>query len=149
MLSPIRCRSMGRSAPHCLAGLLVALTLVPAAQASDAPPPPPPMAPAAAPAPLPATPPNSTPTQALVEVATLACRTALARRYDAAAEQLDVWLAPAMAIAIESGDLALPALRRDGLQLGWMVRGKPAPLPIGLCRTDGAGEVKAIEAQKD
>jgi len=141
MLSPIRCRSMGRSAPHCLAGLVVALALVSAGQAADAPPPPP-MAPAATAAPLPAT-------QALVEVATLACRTALARRYGAAAEQVEVWLAPAIAIAIESGELALPALRRDGLPLGWMVRGKPAPLPIGLCRTDGAGAVKAIEEQKD
>jgi len=142
MLSPIRCRSMGRSAPHCLAGLVVAIALVSAGQAADAPPPPPPMAPAPTAAPLPAT-------QALVEAATLACRTALARRYGAAAEQVEVWLAPAMAIAIESGELALPALRRDGLQLGWMVRGKPAPLPIGLCRTDGAGAVKAIDEQKD
>ncbi|MEI6615845.1 MAG: hypothetical protein WCL59_04630 [Cyanobium sp. ELA507] len=132
---------MGRSAPHCLAGLVVALALVSAGQAADAPPPPP-MAPAATAAPLPAT-------QALVEVATLACRTALARRYGAAAEQVEVWLAPAIAIAIESGELALPVLRRDGLPLGWMVRGKPAPLPIGLCRTDGAGAVKAIEEQKD
>jgi len=146
MLSPIRCRSMGRSAPHCLAGLVVAIALVSAGQAADAPPPPP-MAPATADAPLPATPLPAT--QALVEVATLACRTALARRYGAAAEQVEVWLAPAIAIAIESGQLALPALRRDGLQFGWMVRGKPAPLPIGLCRTDGAGAVKAIEEQKD
>ena len=142
MLSPIRCRSMGRSAPHCLAGLVVAIALVSAGQAADAPPPPPPMAPAPTAAPLPAT-------QALVEAATLACRTALARRYGAASEQVEVWLAPAMAIAIESGELALSALRRDGLQLGWMVRGKPAPLPIGLCRTDGAGAVKAIDEQKD
>jgi len=147
MLSPIRCRSMGRSAHHYLAGLVVAIALVSAGQAADAPPPPPPMAPAATAAPLPATPLPAT--QALVEVATLACRTALARRYGAAAEQVEVWLAPAMAIAIESGELALPALRRDGLQLGWMVRGKPAPVPIGLCRTDGAGAVKAIDEQKD
>lgn len=147
MLSPIRCRSMGRSAPHCLAGLVVAIALVSAAEAADAPPPPPPMAPAAADAPPTAAPLPAT--QALVEVATLACRTALARRYGAAAEQVEVWLAPAIAIAIESGQLALPALRRDGLQFGWMVRGKPAPLPIGLCRTDGAGAVKAIEEQKD
>jgi len=147
MLSPVCCRSMGRSAPHDLAGLVVAIALVSAGQAADAPPPPPPMAPAATAAPLPATPLPAT--QALVEVATLACRTALARRYGAAAEQVEVWLAPAMAIAIESGELALPALRRDGLQLGWMVRGKPAPVPIGLCRTDGAGAVKAIDEQKD
>jgi hypothetical protein len=138
---------MGRSAHHYLAGLVVAIALVSAGQAADAPPPPPPMAPAATAAPLPATPLPAT--QALVEVATLACRTALARRYGAAAEQVEVWLAPAMAIAIESGELALPALRRDGLQLGWMVRGKPAPVPIGLCRTDGAGAVKAIDEQKD
>jgi hypothetical protein len=142
-LSPIRFRSMGRFAPHCLTGLVVALALVSAARAADAPTPPsPPMPPATAAAPLPAT-------QALVEAATLACRTVLARRYGAAAEQVEVWLAPAMAIAIESGELALPALRRDGLQLGWMVRGKPAPMPIGRCRTDGAGAVKAIEEQKD
>jgi hypothetical protein len=54
-----------------------------------------------------------------------------------------------LAIAIEEGSLPLAALRRDGLQLGWMVRGKPAPVPIGLCRSDGRGAVRAIEEQKD
>jgi hypothetical protein len=62
---------------------------------------------------------------------------------------VDVWLAPGLAIAIEEGSLPLAALRRDGLQLGWMVRGKPAPVPIGLCRSDGRGAVRAIEEQKD
>jgi hypothetical protein len=30
-----------------------------------------------------------------------------------------------------------------------MVLGKPDPLPIGVCRTDGGAAVRAIEVQPD
>lgn len=141
MLLPLHSALMGRPA---LAAAVVLLALAaaappPARSVDPAPPPPLPST-----APLPAT-----AAQPLVEAALAACRTALAQRYAAAPEQVDVWLAPGLAIAIEDGSLPLAALRRDGLELGWMVRGKPAPLPIGLCRSDGSGAVRAIEQQKD
>jgi hypothetical protein len=135
---------MGRSAPAVAAGVLLALAsaALPLARAADPAPPPPPPPPSAALPPAAAA-------QPLVEAAIAACRTALVQRYAAAPEQVDVWLAPGLSIAIEDGSLPLVALRRDGLQLGWMVRGKPAPVPIGLCRSDGSGAVRAIEEQKD
>jgi len=142
---PSRSALMGRSAPAVAAGVLLALAsaALPLARAADpAPPPPPPPPPSAAPPPAAAA-------QPLVEAAIAACRRALVQRYAAAPEQVEVWLVPGLAIAIEDGSLPLVALRRDGLQLGWMVRGKPAPVPIGLCRSDGSGAVRAIEEQKD
>ena len=141
---PSRSALMGRSAPAVAAGVLLALAsaALPLARAADPAPPPPPPPPSAALPPAAAAHP-------LVEAAIAACRTALVQRYAAAPEQVDVWLAPGLSIAIEDGSLPLVALRRDGLQLGWMVRGKPAPVPIGLCRSDGSGAVRAIEEQKD
>lgn len=85
----------------------------------------------------------------LVNSANGACRNALVRRYDAMAANLDLWLTPGLRIGIESGETSLAELRRSGLQFGWMVRGRPAPVPIGLCRTSGEGRVLAIEEQQD
>ena len=146
---PSRSALMGRTALAVAAGVLLALAsaALPVARAVDPAPPPPPPPPSAAP---PSTvPPSAAAAQPLVEAALAACRTALVQRYAAAPEQVDVWLAPGLSIAIEDGSLPLAVLRREGLQLGWMVRGKPAPVPIGLCRTDGGGAVRAIEEQKD
>ena len=78
-----------------------------------------------------------------------ACRTSLASRYQADPANLEIWLTPGLRIAIEGGELGLAALRREGLQFGWMLRGRPAPAPIGLCRTRGDGSVAALEEQKD
>lgn len=141
MLLPSRSALMGRPAlaAACVLLVLAAAAPPPARAVDPAPPPPPP----------PGAQPPATAAQPLVEAALAACRTALAQRYAAAPEQVDVWLVPGLAIAIEDGSLPLAALRRDGLQLGWMVRGKPAPVPIGLCRSDGRGAVRAIEEQKD
>jgi len=87
--------------------------------------------------------------EALVAEAAQSCRTSLASRYAADPASLEIWLTPGLRIAIESGDLGSAALRREGLQFGWMLRGRPAPAPIGLCRTRGDGTVAAIEEQKD
>ena len=87
--------------------------------------------------------------EALVAGAAQACRTSLASRYAADPASLEIWLTPGLRIAIESGDLGSAAVRREGLQFGWMLHGRPAPAPIGLCRTRGDGTVAAIEEQKD
>ena len=87
--------------------------------------------------------------EALVAGAAQACRTSLASRYQADPANLEIWLTPGLRIAIEGGELGLAALRREGLQFGWMLRGRPAPAPIGLCRTRGDGSVAALEEQKD
>jgi hypothetical protein len=87
--------------------------------------------------------------QRLVASAAEACRSALARRFATRSPQVQAWLVPSLTIAIEAGDTSLAALRRDGLAFGWMVLGKPDPLPIGVCRTDGAAAVRAIEVQPD
>jgi len=87
--------------------------------------------------------------EALVAGAAQACRTALASRYAADPASLEIWLTPGLRIAIDSGDLGSAAVRREGLQFGWMLNGRPAPAPIGLCRTRGDGTVAAIEEQKD
>ena len=87
--------------------------------------------------------------EALVAGAAQACRTSLASRYAAEPASLEIWLTPGLRIAIDSGDLGSAAVRREGLQFGWMLNGRPAPAPIGLCRTRGDGTVAAIEEQKD
>jgi hypothetical protein len=87
--------------------------------------------------------------EALVASAAQACRTALASRYAADPASLEIWLTPGLRIAIDSGELGSAAVRREGLQFGWMLNGRPAPAPIGLCRTRGDGTVAAIEVQKD
>ena len=87
--------------------------------------------------------------QALVGRAEQACREGLARRFAEPATSADVWLTPGLSIAIEAGDAGLADLRRNGLQFGWMLSAKPAPAPIGLCRTSGEGRVVAIEQQPD
>ena len=87
--------------------------------------------------------------EGLVAGAAQACRTSLASRYQADPANLEIWLTPGLRIAIEGGELGLAAVRREGLQFGWMLRGRPAPAPIGLCRTRGDGTVAAIEEQKD
>jgi len=87
--------------------------------------------------------------EALVAGAAEACRTSLASRYRADPASLDIWLTPGLRIAIDGGDLGVSAVRREGLQFGWMLRGRPAPVPIGLCRTSGDGTVASIEEQKD
>ena len=87
--------------------------------------------------------------ETLVASAAQACRTALASRYTADPASLEIWLTPGLRIAIDSGDLGSAAVRREGLQFGWMLNGRPAPAPIGLCRTRGDGTVAAIEVQKD
>jgi len=85
----------------------------------------------------------------LVDGAAQACRTSLASRYAAEPASLEIWLTPGLRIAIDAGELGAAAVRRDGLQFGWMLLGRPAPAPIGLCRTRGDGTVAAIEEQKD
>ena len=87
--------------------------------------------------------------EALVDTAVRACRTALASRYAADPASLEIWLTPGLRIAIDSGELGSAAVRREGLQFGWMLNGRPAPAPIGLCRTREDGTVAAIEVQKD
>lgn len=87
--------------------------------------------------------------EALVSSAAEACRTSLASRYSADPASLEVWLTPGQRIAIDSGELGQAAVRREGLQFGWLLRGRPAPAPIGLCRTRGDGSVAGIEEQKD
>lgn len=87
--------------------------------------------------------------EALVSSAAQACRTSLASRYSADPASLEVWLTPGQRIAIDSGELGQAAVRREGLQFGWLLRGRPAPAPIGLCRTRGDGSVAGIEEQKD
>ena len=87
--------------------------------------------------------------EALVAGAAEACRTSLASRYGAEPASLEIWLTPGLRIAIDGGELGLAAVRREGLQFGWMLPGRPAPAPIGLCRTRGDGTVAAIEEQKD
>ena len=87
--------------------------------------------------------------EGLVAGAAQACRTSLASRYQADPANLEIWLTPGLRIAIEGGELGLAALRREGLQFGWLLRGRPAPAPIGLCRTRGDGSVAALEEQKD
>lgn len=134
------------------AALTLALPLSPAvAQPVPQPPLPPP--PAASgdrtdtPAPL-ASPPDPA-LRDLVEAGSTACRAALARRFATIPDRVDAWLVPGLAIAIEAGERNLAALRREGLAFGWIVRGRPDPLPIGLCRTDGQAAVLAIEEQKE
>ena len=100
-------------------------------------------------APTPAGPTLDPALQALIESSMAACRSALARRFKTTAEQVDAWQVPSQAIAIEAGEKTLAALRQEGLQFGWMVRGRPDPAPIGLCRTGGDAAVRAIEEQKD
>lgn len=78
-----------------------------------------------------------------------ACSSALASRFSVEPGSVDVWLTPGLRIAIDSGEIGRGELEREGLQFGWMVRGRPAPAPIGLCRTRGNGSVLAIEEQKD
>jgi hypothetical protein len=68
--------------------------------------------------------------EALVAGAAQACRTSLASRYAANPASLEIWLTPGLRIAIESGDLGSAAVRREGLQFGWMMNGRPAPAPI-------------------
>ena len=87
--------------------------------------------------------------EALVSAAALTCTTALASRYSVPSNNVDVWLTPGERIAIDSGDLTLAAMRQQGLQFGWMVRGRSAPAPIGVCRTKGDGSLSAIDEQKD
>jgi hypothetical protein len=87
--------------------------------------------------------------EAQVAGAAQACRTSLASRYAADPASLEIWLTPGLRIAIDSGELGSAAVRREGLQFGWMLNGRPAPAPIGLCRTRGDGTVAAIEEQKD
>jgi len=87
--------------------------------------------------------------EGLVAGAAQACRTSLASRYKADPANLEIWLTPGLRIAIEGGELGLAALRREGLQFGWMLHGRPTPAPIGLCRTRGDGSVAALEEQKD
>jgi hypothetical protein len=87
--------------------------------------------------------------QRLLATAADACRGTLARRYATSPPRVQAWLVPGLTIAIEAGERSLASLRRDGLAFGWMVLGKPDPLPIGVCRTDGAGAVRAIEVQPD
>ncbi len=87
--------------------------------------------------------------QRLVASAAAACRSALARRYATSPPRVQAWLVPGLTIAIEAGGLSLAALQRDGLSFGWMVLGKPDPLPIGVCRTDGSAALRAIEVQPD
>jgi hypothetical protein len=87
--------------------------------------------------------------EALVAGAAQACRTSLASRYAADPASLEIWLIPGLRIAIESGELGSAAVRQEGLQFGWVLNGRPAPAPIGLCRTRGDGTVAAIEEQKD
>ena len=87
--------------------------------------------------------------EALVASAAEACRTSLASRYGAEPASLEIWLTPGLRIAIDGGELGMAAVRREGLQFGWMLRGRTAPAPIGLCRTRGNGTVAAIEEQKD
>jgi len=87
--------------------------------------------------------------QQLLESADRACRIALARRFSTGTESVEAWLVPGLLIAIESGARSLPELRREGLEFGWMVRGRPDPLPIGVCRTDGSAAVRSIVQQPD
>lgn len=87
--------------------------------------------------------------QAVVGRAQQACREALARRFNSPASGVDVWLTPGLRIAIEAGEAGLADLRRNGLEFGWMLPERPAPAPIGLCRTSGEGRVVAIEQQPD
>ena len=87
--------------------------------------------------------------QAIVERAQQACRDALARRFSSPASSVEVWITPGLRIAIEAGATGLADLRRNGLEFGWMLPQKPAPAPIGLCRTSGEGRVVAIEQQPD
>ena len=87
--------------------------------------------------------------EALVAGAAQACRSSLASRYGADPASLDIWLTPGLRIAIDGRELGLAAVRRQGLQFGWMLRGRPAPAPIGLCRTSGDGTVASLEEQKD
>ena len=124
-----------------------ALMLAPASW-SQAPPSPPPV-PAApvSPGPTPGAPDPAL--ASLIEAAGAACRAALARRFATAPQQLEIWLVPGLAIAIEAGERNLAAVRRDGLDFGWMVHGKPDPLPIGVCRTDGGGSLRSIAQQPD
>lgn len=87
--------------------------------------------------------------QAIVGRAQQACRDALARRFDTPASSVEVWITPGLRIAIEAGATGLADLRRNGLEFGWMLPQKPAPAPIGLCRTSAEGRVVAIEQQPD
>lgn len=86
---------------------------------------------------------------AILERAQQSCRDGLARRFNVVAASVDVWLTPGLRIAIETGEAALGDLRRNGLEFGWMLPEKPAPAPIGLCRTSGDGRLQAIEQQPD
>lgn len=156
-LAPSFCLGVGQT------GLLAA-PLTPQGQPAAflvPPPPPPPPMPLASPAPDGAASPPSAPVgvaalvnpdpalQRLVASAAGACRAALARRFASSPPRVEAWLVPGLTIAIEAGERSLAAVQRDGLAFGWMVRGKPDPLPIGVCRTDGAGSVRAIEVQPD
>ena len=87
--------------------------------------------------------------EALIRTASLACVNALAARFQVEAASVEVWLTPGLRIAIEGGEAGVASLRSNGLAFGWMLRGRPAPAPIGLCRTKGNGSVIAIEQQPD
>jgi len=87
--------------------------------------------------------------EALIRAASLACVNGLASRFQAEAASVDVWLTPGLRIAIEGGEMGAASLSSNGLAFGWMLRGRPAPAPIGLCRTKGDGRVIAIEQQPD
>jgi hypothetical protein len=89
------------------------------------------------------------PVEQLVNHGAQSCGTALASRYGVEPASVDVWLTPGLRIAIDSGEMGVEGIRREGLQFGWILRGRPAPAPIGLCRTQGNGSVAAIEEQKD
>jgi hypothetical protein len=112
-------------------GVLDAAALVGGVQAAEIPP-----------APL------NTPEE-LVSIGARICGSALAIHYGVEPANLDIWLTPGLRIALDSGEIGVEGIRRDGLQFGWMLRGRPAPAPIGLCRTRGNGSVAAIEEQKD
>lgn len=86
---------------------------------------------------------------ALVNRAAEACRQRLAERFKASRADVDLWLVPGQRIALESGERGLADLRREGLTFGWMLPQRPSPAPIGDCRSDGQGEVRAIEQQPD
>jgi len=88
------------------------------------------------------------PLQGVVRAGGEACRSALARRFNARADSVQVWVAPGLRIALEGGAGAAE-LGRGGLEFGWMLPERPAPAPIGLCRTSGEGRVLAIEQQPD
>lgn len=140
LVAPCRVAALGWLAAAGAAGALPLLALLLAPPLLR-----PPAARAAEPAPVVA----DAAVQALVGRAEQACREGLARRFAVPPASVDLWLTPGLRIAIEAGEADLAGLRREGLAFGWMLPQKPAPAPIGLCRTSGAGAVVAIEQQPD